>query len=346
MTVYVQQELRRLRDCPRRVRRVAVPQQAEIGDGLEIVEVRAREHEEVGEHLVGVPVDREVGKTVEDIERSPSRLFDHAVDARDEALEAVFRSKLVDLRSEIAWEKRLVLREPEVDRVFAPSVSPPRSTAPQRPRSPRSRPPARRCCHRAERPSAIRPARATRRHARIHWLHVGPPGEDWRAHPGGPMSGSPSRKRRKNYTPARASVSSVNAIGRSASIRLRRKRFLVFANRGGSAIAQLLPTPDGATFDSGGSSHQGTSQMGSDDAHGEHRSRHLSRSPRCWRPPRSCPASRTPPRFRSRHRGCCFMISCRRASVYSNVHESRLAFCCISSAEVATPPAFAALPGP
>src|SRR3546814_7984973 len=39
------------------------------------------------------------------------------------------------------------------------------------------------------------------------------------------------------------------------------------------------------------------------------------------------------------------MISARRASVCSKLHESRLAFCCISSAEVATPPALAALPG-
>lgn len=40
------------------------------------------------------------------------------------------------------------------------------------------------------------------------------------------------------------------------------------------------------------------------------------------------------------------MISASRCSVCSNVQESRLAFCCISRAEVATPPALAALPGP
>ena len=39
------------------------------------------------------------------------------------------------------------------------------------------------------------------------------------------------------------------------------------------------------------------------------------------------------------------MISCSRSCVCSKLHESREAFCCISSAEVATPPAFAALPG-
>ena len=39
------------------------------------------------------------------------------------------------------------------------------------------------------------------------------------------------------------------------------------------------------------------------------------------------------------------MISASRASVCSKVQESRRAFCCISSAEVATPPALAALPG-
>ena len=39
------------------------------------------------------------------------------------------------------------------------------------------------------------------------------------------------------------------------------------------------------------------------------------------------------------------MISVSRSSVYSKDQESRLAFCCISSADVATPPALAALPG-
>ena len=39
------------------------------------------------------------------------------------------------------------------------------------------------------------------------------------------------------------------------------------------------------------------------------------------------------------------MMSARRSSVCSNDHESREAFCCISSALVATPPAFTALPG-
>ena len=40
------------------------------------------------------------------------------------------------------------------------------------------------------------------------------------------------------------------------------------------------------------------------------------------------------------------MISASRVSVFSKVQRSREAFCCISSAEVATPPALAALPGP
>ena len=42
----------------------------------------------------------------------------------------------------------------------------------------------------------------------------------------------------------------------------------------------------------------------------------------------------------------CRMISASRFSVCEKLHESREAFCCISSALVATPPALAALPGP
>src|SRR3546814_1737386 len=39
------------------------------------------------------------------------------------------------------------------------------------------------------------------------------------------------------------------------------------------------------------------------------------------------------------------MMDASRSSVWSNVQLSRDAFCCISNAEVATPPALAALPG-
>lgn len=39
------------------------------------------------------------------------------------------------------------------------------------------------------------------------------------------------------------------------------------------------------------------------------------------------------------------MIAASRSSVYWKAQESRDAFCCISSADVATPPALAALPG-
>ena len=87
-------------------------------------------------------------------------------------------------------------------------------------------------------------------------------------------------------------------------------------------------------------------ETASDQAEREHRLGRRVGSRRCWRRPSSCPACRTPRRSRSSVRWMPRMISASRASVCSNVHESRLAFCCISSAEVATPPALAALPGP
>src|SRR5699024_8741880 len=57
-----------------------------------------------------------------------------------------------------------------------------------------------------------------------------------------------------------------------------------------------------------------------------------------WRP--SCSADSR------QHSWTPFMISVSRCPVRAKHHASRLAFCCTSSALVASPPAFAALPGP
>ncbi len=115
VAVHVQQELRGVTDRAGRVRGVTVPEQPEVGDGLEIVQVGTGEREEVAEHLVGVPVDGEVGEAVEEVEGAPPRLLDHAMDVGNEVLEAVLRLQVMDLGPEVVRKEWLVLGEAEVD---------------------------------------------------------------------------------------------------------------------------------------------------------------------------------------------------------------------------------------
>ena len=73
-------------------KRVAVAQQREVGQRLQVVDVRAGEHEEVAQHPVAAPVLRQRREAVEDEVRPAARLADHAVDLGDELLEAGGRS--------------------------------------------------------------------------------------------------------------------------------------------------------------------------------------------------------------------------------------------------------------
>ena len=69
-------------------------------------------------------------------------------------------------------------------------------------------------------------------------------------------------------------------------------------------------------------------------------------TPRCWRRARSCPGRRIPRRWPGSCSWIAIMIVCSRSSTVSRVHPRRSEFCDISRPLTATPPAFAALPGP
>ena len=97
VAVGVQEELRGVLDGAQGVGGVVVAVHGEVGDGLQVEEVGAGEHEEVGQHLVGVPVDGQAGEAVEDVEGAVPGLFDHGVDGGDEVLEALLGVELVDL---------------------------------------------------------------------------------------------------------------------------------------------------------------------------------------------------------------------------------------------------------
>ena len=75
VAVDVEEELRGLLDGLQSVRRVVVAVEGEVGDRLQVVEVRAGEHEEVGQHLVGIPVGRQLRQAVEDVERARAGLL-------------------------------------------------------------------------------------------------------------------------------------------------------------------------------------------------------------------------------------------------------------------------------
>ncbi|MHC4991879.1 MAG: hypothetical protein ACYTGC_12955 [Planctomycetota bacterium] len=95
--------------------RVLVPEQGEVGDGLQVVQVRACQHEEVAEHLVGVPVHGKVGQAVEDVERPAAGFTQDIVNGGDEVLEALLRIELVDCGHLAFVEQGGVVGEAEVD---------------------------------------------------------------------------------------------------------------------------------------------------------------------------------------------------------------------------------------
>ena len=119
VAVDVQENLGRLGDGRGGVEGMAAPQHGEIGQRFEVEDVGAREQEEVAQHAVAVPVDRQGRKAIEDEIRPASRAADGAVDLGDELLEAVRHVETADLDSRFFRHKGLVIAEAEVDEFSA-----------------------------------------------------------------------------------------------------------------------------------------------------------------------------------------------------------------------------------
>ena len=111
----VDQQLRRPADRRDGIERVPVAQKGEVGHRVEVVQVRAGDHEEVPQHQVAVPVGREVREAVEDVEGAAARLLDHLVDPGGERFEAHFGMEGVDLRADPPGDELGVTGEAEVD---------------------------------------------------------------------------------------------------------------------------------------------------------------------------------------------------------------------------------------
>ena len=112
---YVQQELGGLRDRIQRERRMVIPIDAEVRDGLQIVEPRTGEQKEVAQHLIRQPDGGQVRQAVEDVNGMLARILDDLVDVGDEALEAQRGVRRVDLGAEVVGNQLLVGCKPEVD---------------------------------------------------------------------------------------------------------------------------------------------------------------------------------------------------------------------------------------
>ena len=89
-------------------------QQAEKGNRLHQVKVRARQHEKVAEHCVRVPVGRQIRQAIENKISAMPRLFNGVVYAVYERLETVLRTHFEAFAWEIVGQQWRVAREPQV----------------------------------------------------------------------------------------------------------------------------------------------------------------------------------------------------------------------------------------
>ena len=119
MAVDVQQELRGVPDGGHRAVGMAPSQQREVGDGVELAQVRTGDHEEVAQHHVAAPIRGEIGEAVEQVKGAASGARDDAMDLRRECLEADRRVQAVGLHARVRRDQLNVALEVEVNELAA-----------------------------------------------------------------------------------------------------------------------------------------------------------------------------------------------------------------------------------
>ncbi len=119
MPVDVEEDLRRSGDGRGGLEGMGVAEQRKIGQRFQVVDVGAGEHEEVAQHPVAAPLLGQRRQAVEDEERAPARLANHAVDLRDELLEPRRTVQLADGHAVSGRNQRRMLGEAEVDQAAA-----------------------------------------------------------------------------------------------------------------------------------------------------------------------------------------------------------------------------------
>ena len=119
MVVDVEQDLRGLGHRIDRVAGMMALQQREVGDGLDVEQIRAGQHEEIAEHLVAVPIRREVREKIEEVVPAGAFASDDVMDLGDQGLEPVFRAEHVHRDAWSRLHQRRVPRKAEVGQPMA-----------------------------------------------------------------------------------------------------------------------------------------------------------------------------------------------------------------------------------
>ena len=119
VVVDIDEDLGRLADRSRGVKRVVVAQDDEVGDSPEIVDVGAGEKKEVSQHPVAVPVHGQVRETVEDVEDPLAVGGDDAVHLCGEGFEARVGVKVVGDGSGAGVDQGFVIGESQIDHFAA-----------------------------------------------------------------------------------------------------------------------------------------------------------------------------------------------------------------------------------
>ena len=115
--IELQKQLSRLPNPGNRIIGVSVPDQRKIGDGIQLIQIRAGHLKEVSNHQIRMPGIQKKGQAVEHIEGVQPRLCDNIPDLGSKRLKALSRIHLTDPYSFRIAQDEFMGRKPDVDHV-------------------------------------------------------------------------------------------------------------------------------------------------------------------------------------------------------------------------------------
>ena len=110
----IEEDLRRFTNSCDSLEGVAVAYEREIGQCIELVQVRTGEHEKVADHEVSGPCRQEVRERIKDIINALPFLSRDVVYLRGKGFESAARIELIDGNFVVRFHKRFVLRKTHV----------------------------------------------------------------------------------------------------------------------------------------------------------------------------------------------------------------------------------------
>ena len=114
MVVNIEEQLRCLGNRCGRQSGMMIPQQSEIRNRLQVIQIRTCQHEEVREHLVAVPVGYQVREAIKDIIGSQSEALDNVVNLGQERFKAFLRTQIDNRHTRIVGDQRLMPGKAEI----------------------------------------------------------------------------------------------------------------------------------------------------------------------------------------------------------------------------------------